>query len=112
MDKKPEDDIANYKPIRNNILFRFIQDVADGGFNNNTDWGFEIRSKVQDVQTSRWGLIHAVGSEVPERYKPGMYILIEELGWTNNFEIDKVKTWITNDQKILAVSEVEPAGIV
>jgi hypothetical protein len=106
------DDVTKYRPLRNGIIFSFIQDVADGTFNNKTEWGFEVRNKREDIQTPRWGVVESIGRDVPEHIKIGTYILIEQLMWTEAFKVAEIKKWNTNYDKVLATSEVEPKGLL
>jgi len=112
MDDSVLDDIKNYVPTRNRILFRFIQDIGDGTFTNKTSWGLQIRNKIEDVKMSRWGIVEKVGPEVSDRITPGMYILIEPLMWTEGFKVNEVKYWITSQDKLFATSEEEPTGLI
>lgn len=93
------------------ILFKFTQGVSQGSFNNNTDWGFEIKKPTEDVQTPRWARVEVVGKDV-KSVKPGQFILIEALMWTNGFTYGGEKYWATAEHKLIAMSETEPKGLV
>lgn len=99
------------KPTRQNIEFEFLEDIADGGFKNNTDWGFEIRDRVEDVKIPRWGKVRGVGAEVTG-VEIGDYILIEPLMWTESLTYKGDKYRFTNEEKVLAKSKSKPIGIV
>ena len=104
-------DVTNYKPIRKGIIFKFLQDIEGGTFNNTTEWGLEVRNRNEDIKTPRWGIVECVGSEVPTRIKKGSYILIEQLMWTEGFKINEVKHWSTSFEKVIASSNIEPKGL-
>lgn len=93
-------------PVRNNIIFKFVEATSVGRFINSTDSNIIISS--QDLNQSgvpRWAEVKEVGPLVSEEIKPGIFILIEAGMWTPGFVIDDITYWKTDDKKILAVSE-------
>lgn len=112
METRAIDIVGNYKPLNTKIICKFIQDVADGTFSNKTEWGLQIRNKIEDIKTPRWVKIISTGPDVPDRIMKGSYALLEQLGWTENFKIGEEKYWLTGFEKILAISETEPTNIV
>ena len=45
------------QPLRDSILFTFVQVTRDGFFKNETSWGFEIAGTDYDASKHRWGLV-------------------------------------------------------
>lgn len=111
-DNRDYDMVANYQPQADKMIVTFIQDVADGTFTNKTEWGLQIRNKLEDPHTPRWVYIHKVGKSVPDRIKEHTYALIKALQWTEHFKIDEDKYWATAWTEVLATSDREPSGIV
>lgn len=97
--------------LGNKILFKFVQDVVDGKFKANTDWGFELKAHTEDAKYARWGKVVGVGPEA-EGISPDDYILIEPLMWTPHMELDNAKVWGTNKDKVIAVSKEKPEGLI
>jgi co-chaperonin GroES (HSP10) len=92
-------------PIRNSILFAFVDDTAGGKFITKTRSG--ILTTNQDVMSQpgpRWAKALAVGPACTE-VRNGDLILIESLMWTKGFEHDEVKIWKTDESKILAITD-------
>lgn len=98
------------KVLNNKILFKFLEDIQDGNLKQKTEWGFEVKGTHDDVKLPRWGVIIQSGPE--SKFNEGEYILIEPLMWTDNFEIDKQKFWMTQPEKVLASSKKEPSGLL
>lgn len=102
---------ANLRCPKSRILFQFFQSNRGGSFNNNTDWGFEIKKPTEDILTPRWAVVKVIGKDV-KHVKPGQYILIEPSMWTLGFTYEGDKYWATAEEKLIAVSDEEPKGIV
>ena len=99
------------KILGNKILFKFVQEVIDGKFKANTNWGFELKTHSEDAKFARWGHVLNLGEEVKD-IAIGDYILIEPLMWTPHMELDNSKVWGTNRDKIIAVSKHKPEGLI
>lgn len=100
------------KVLRNNILFKFVQDLNDGKFQAKTDWNFIVKATNDDPKFARWAEIVDVGADVTD-VKKGNFILIEPLMWTVGMELDNsTKVWATNRDKIIAISKEEPKGLM
>lgn len=99
----------NLRCIKNRIIFKFNDEVGSGSFDNKTDWGFEIKNPVKDVDVPRWAEVLAIGKDV-KAVKPGNYILIEPLMWSLSFTHEGEKYWVTDETKLIAMSEVAPKG--
>lgn len=101
--------MANIKPIRNHIIFQFIEEkvrhMGVAQFKETTDWGFEIVRADESAGKARWVTVKVVGPEVPDDIKPGMSVLVDTLKWTNEFEVDGESYWRTDSDCILAVDE-------
>ena len=95
------------EPLRNGILFTFVDGVSGGYFVEKTDWGFQLNAGDHESssQNGRWAKVLARGPEVPDDIKNGAYIFIEPLMWTDGFEFDGVKVWRTNADKVMLVSD-------
>lgn len=93
------------------ILFQFVENTRTGSFNNTTDWGFEIKKPVEDIKAPRWAKVLVVGKDV-KAVKPGQYVLVEPMMWTNAFTYENEKYWATAEEKLIAMSEVLPTGTV
>lgn len=100
--------MKSIKPVKKNILFRFVQELsAQKGFENKTDWGFSVIDKRSDMQIGRWGEVLHIGPEVKD-VQVGDFIFIEPLQWTNNLTMDKKDYWMTNIDKVLLVTKEKP----
>ena len=102
---------TNLRCPKKRILFQFIDSARDGSFNNKTDWGFEIKKPTDDIKTPRWAEVQVVGKDVTA-VKPGQFILIEPMMWTLSFTHEGSKYWATAEDKLIAMSEARPSGIV
>lgn len=98
------------KVLNNSILFEFIQQTINGQFSETTSFGLAIiESKDKQLKTPRWGKVLSVGSKVKETdIQEGTYILVEPLMWTTNLEFEGSKVWRTTEDKVLAISTVNP----
>lgn len=95
--------------IDDGILFKFVEDIVGGQFNNRTEWGLIIKDKIDDVKRPRWAKVLVTGPKVKYVTK-GQYILIENLRWTNALEYGNEKFWKTNESEVIMVSDDEPTG--
>lgn len=96
-------------PIRNNILFEFLDETraSDGKFTERTRGSIFIGT-VQNNQSSkpRWGKVLSVGPDV-YGVEEGDFILIEPGKWTIGTEVDGQKMWKTDDQCVICTSNTE-----
>lgn len=102
---------VNLRCPKKRILFQFCQGVAGGSFNNTTDWGFEVKKPTEDVHQPRWAKVVVIGKDV-KAVRPAQFILVEPLMWTISFTHEGQKYWATSEEKLIAVSDSEPTGIV
>lgn len=95
----------NIRPLRNNIIFRFLQDTVGekGAFLESTISGIIIPLTNNTQKVHRWAEVLAVGPQV-EGVKNGDYILIEALMWMEAVRFEGNKVWKTDDSKVLAVT--------
>lgn len=101
----------NLRCPKKRILFQFLDTARSGSFNNTTDWGFEIKKPTEDAKTPRWAKVLVVGKDV-KAVQPGNYILIEPMMWTLSFTYNHEKYWATAEEKLIAMSEAVPTGLV
>lgn len=94
------------RPLGDSILFVFLDEANEKGFQNTTESGIVYKSFDTDLKSPRWGKVLAVGPKV-EEVKPGMKVLIEPLRWTDGFKFDGVKIWKTIEKEIMAIGEDE-----
>jgi co-chaperonin GroES (HSP10) len=92
-------------PVRNNIIFEFVEDSTSTRFVNSTKSGIMISSQDSN-QTGipRWGKITHVGPDV-KNVKVGEYALIEPGKWTSSFYVDNHRYWKTDDDQIMCTSD-------
>ncbi len=99
------------KPIKDSILFTFVQTTRDGYFRQETNWGFKLAGSDYDSTKSRWGQVEVVGPDC-EFVKVGDYILIEPLKWTTAVEHEDKKYWRTAEAHVELISDERPTDIL
>ena len=98
-------------PIQTKLIFRFLQETHRNGFINVAESGIIIQSPFDDPKIPRWGKVLKTGENVFKIF-PNEYILIEPLMWTEFFiDDDGVKSWSTDECKVMAKCIKEPTGI-
>jgi hypothetical protein len=97
--------------IKNHILFEFSDQVINKAFANETTWGFTVLDRNEDVKLARWAKVLACGPDVNSDINVGDYIYIEPLAWTTKVAINKKDYWMTNDTKVLLVSDELPKAL-
>jgi hypothetical protein len=97
-------------PLGKNIIFMFLEDVSDGGFVPSSGGKIQlVRQNLDHNRTPKWGRVLLTGPQVPANdIKVGDYILIEPLMWTPGFEVDDLKCWKTDSDKVMIVSSEVP----
>lgn len=95
-------------PIRNDFLFAFCNDTADGLFIEKSKFGFILTNKdvLNQGQYARWGKVTAVGPEVKE-FKVGDFVLIEAGKWTHGFTYEDQKFWKSDEKQVCAIGADE-----
>lgn len=95
------------QPIKKQILFQFLEDTTNKKFNTQTNSGIlVVEHKEKQLNSHRWGVVVDVGSDVDTNLiNIGDIVLIENLQWTNGFIIEDQKYWLTNEEKILALTD-------
>lgn len=97
------------EPIKNSIIFQFVENTQRGRFLEESESGIYLGTDHQrEAARPRWGTAIAVGPDVTD-VVVGDLILIESSQWTYGTEYDGVKIWRTSEDKVLLVSE-EQAG--
>lgn len=99
-------------PIKNNIIFRFIDKVdSKGQFVEETTWGLVIPGHFDSsAKKPRWAEVVAVGPDC-KRVKVGRQVLVGALRWTTHFSIDNTKMWKTDENEIVAMRTDENAQL-
>jgi co-chaperonin GroES (HSP10) len=95
------------KPLKNYILFAFIDDLSNGLFISKTRSGILLSQSPKDFDLQkipRWGKTLAIGKDVKD-VSVGDFILVEGLQWTQGFEYDGIKIWKTDEKKVMAVTD-------
>jgi hypothetical protein len=96
------------RPLRNSIIFTFIDDAAGGKFIPRTASGILMTNQDMSTQAGpRWGKVVSIGPDVnADEIKVDDFILIESLQWTTAFKLDDAgdKMWKTDENKIIAVT--------
>ena len=101
----------NLQLLNDSIAFTFIQEITSGSFDNQTDWGFTIKNRVDDVKHARWGVVLDVGPDV-KQVKKKDYILIEPLRWTSKVKINNMNIWRTTEPNVIGRTTTPPSDMV
>lgn len=99
------------KPIKDSILFTFLQNSRNGYFRNETSWGFKISGEDFDTSKPRWGIAKVVGPDCKD-VKVGDYIMIEPLKWTTALEHEDEKFWRTAEEFVMATTDSKPEEVI
>jgi co-chaperonin GroES (HSP10) len=89
-------------------MFQFLDQTSGkaGVFSERTRSGLIIPNLQSTQKGERWGRVLAVGPDVVG-VSPGEFILIEPLMWHEGVNVDDIKMWMTNDTKVLVVTDDE-----
>ena len=96
----------NLKPLNDSVMFTFVDKANSRGFENKTETGIIYRSHEDSAGAPRWAKVVAIGPKVID-VEPGMVVLIEALRWTEGFEFEGNKYWITIEKEIMAIKDVD-----
>ena len=97
------------QPLGKNIIFVFLDEVAQDGFIPNSGGRILLtKQNLDHNRTPKWGKVLLTGPQVPADIKVGDYIFIEPLMWTPGFDVDDVKAWKTDSDKVMVVSSEVP----
>jgi len=100
--------MSNLRAVRNNILFKFTDDIESGQFKTVTESGIVVvEAKDKQMDKCRWGKVISVGPDAKQFINEGQYVLVGALRWTNHIEYDNQKIWMTNSDEVIAVSDEE-----
>jgi len=88
--------------IKDQIVFKFIEDVTNGKFNEKTAAGvLLVADSSKQAKNNRWGMIINTGPDV-EDFEPDDVVLIEALQWTPSIQMRNKVYWVTQQSAILA----------
>jgi co-chaperonin GroES (HSP10) len=94
------------RPLGNSILFAFVDDHAGGNFIPKTKSGILLTNQnLNEAHVPKWAKVLAIGPDVDEQIKVGLYILIEPLKWTIGFKHENVQIWKTDDTQVMLVDD-------
>lgn len=98
---------SNIKPLTNNILFQFVDEVRDGMFYDVEKSGIIVGKHTNSTaKDARWGKVLAVGPDVKaDEVKVGQKIMIEALRWTEAFKVGGDKYWFTRVNEVMCVED-------
>lgn len=91
-------------PTRKNIIFQFKDEVKHGFFVDERSSGIIVDlggSHDRSGKFCRIGIVSSVGEDVAD-YKTGDQILINPLMWTESFEFNDQKYWMTRPEHVAA----------
>lgn len=93
--------------ILNQIVFQFVEDTTASRFNRKTTSGVIVVEKQEkQLEESRWAKVLSTGPEVDPAIQEGDFVLIQNLRWTNMFQLEKgIPYWITTDDEIIAIAD-------
>lgn len=97
--------MSNIRPLRNNVIFRFLEDTVGtkGAFIERHSF-LIIPGSNSTQKVHRWVEVIAVGPDC-DGVQPGDYALVEALMWMEGVKLSlDEKVWKTDDSKILAVT--------
>lgn len=93
------------KPLGNNIMFSFVDDVRQGMFYDVEKSGIIVgKSYDGSAKEPRWGNVIAVGPDVAV-IQPGQKILVEPLRWTEAMKVGDRSVWFTREAEIMCVAD-------
>lgn len=91
--------------VLNNIIFKFVEDVTQTRFVNNSESGIIINSGDGNQMTQpRWAEALFVGPTATD-VKVGDFILVESGKWTSSFRIGDDRYWKTDESMVIGVSD-------
>lgn len=101
------------RPIKNHIIFKFLDEVRNGFFVN--QFGYEhiivpYGNRDDTTQDGRLVEILAVGPDVDERIQVGSIVALEALMWTEGVDFEGQNIWRTDDEQVMMICDSdEPA---
>lgn len=100
------------KALNDRIIFKFVQDTTGNMFHEKTKSGFVVIEKAdKQLKSARWAQVYKFGKDVSTEIYPGIYILVENLMWTQQVTFEGEKLWTTTEEKVLAVSDELPIAV-
>jgi hypothetical protein len=94
------------KPLTTGIFFEFCDDTTGDRFINSAASKTIVIASTAGQQTglARWGFVTEIGPDVVN-VSTGDFILVEPGMWTQHFINRGVRTWKTNEEKVMAISD-------
>jgi co-chaperonin GroES (HSP10) len=104
--------LASLQPLNKAIIFKFLDEVKNGAFQEKTESGLIMISKPTDqMNKPRWAEVISVGpkckAEAPQ-IVPGSFIMINPLKWTTNMVYNGEMFWATDFEQVIFVSQEKP----
>jgi hypothetical protein len=97
------------KPLGKNIIFRFLEEASGGGFVPSSGGLIQlVKQNLDHNREPKWGQVILIGPAVNPEIQIGDYILIEPLMWTPGFDVEDLKCWKTDSDKVMIVSTEVP----
>lgn len=91
--------------IKNNVIFKFIEDATSTRFINSTSSGILVaHNDGTQASIPRWGKVTHVGPDVQD-VAIDDFILIEAGMWTPGFYVNGERFWKTDDQKVMCLGD-------
>lgn len=103
----------NLTPIKNNIVFEFIDRVnAKGEFEKEkSESGLVLTSSFDDsAKEPRWINVVAVGPDCTS-IRPGQQALLPNLRWTSGFKFGGVRMWKSDETQVVALRDAPASQI-
>lgn len=100
-------------PIKNNILFKFIDKMdINGQFIEETSWGLVISGHFDtSAKQPRWVEVIEVGPECKD-VKVGQQALVGALRWTPHFIANESKMWKTDEDQIFVLRDTPDSELI
>jgi len=93
------------RPLTNGVFFQFTEEASASTFVNKTQSGILIaQGKGDQSNVPRWGKVTDIGPDVTD-VAVDDFILVEQGKWTVNFEVDGKRTWKTDQDHVLLVTD-------
>lgn len=94
------------EPLQGNIIFQFLDEISGTKREfraRSTLGGISLVTYQNEQKQPRWGVVVAVSEE--SDLKPGDYILIQGLMWSNGTTFSGVDVWKTDEHQVLMYTQ-------
>jgi co-chaperonin GroES (HSP10) len=98
--------MTTIRPLGNAVMFQFLDETSGpkGKFTDRrTEGGIILPTLDSGQKLPRWGRVLAAGPDAA--VQPGEYVLVEGLQWSFGTEVDGVKMWKTDDEKVILATD-------